>query len=178
MACSQHPACGWTSFATRLRGTFRICRKPPLITVGKERSLGIEIDGPASSDRLDGNHVPDVLGCQVDDDEIDFILGVNAKAAPSVSDRAYPIAALEGRVGRLYLHSPQSAVPNLRRSRNVRFLRRAWQLRSPGSQPCTRMPSRPAPPSVLCCGVPVVFCPCVACRLARCEFQIAFSWRK
>jgi hypothetical protein len=97
MTCSRHAICRLTSFATRLRGIFRI---RSILCRGRW-------DGGRGACRLrgfDGDDVPGVLGDDVGDDEIDFVLGGDVMSFPS-KDTAV------GDASELYLHAPQATIP-------------------------------------------------------------------
>jgi hypothetical protein len=70
----------------------------------------MEAEALAASGGFDGDDVTGVLGDDVGDDEIDFVLGVNVMSPPATV-RAYLVDTVLGGASGLYLYAPQAAVP-------------------------------------------------------------------
>ena len=70
----------------------------------------MEAEALAPSCGFDGDEVAGVFGDDVDDDEIDFVLGVDV-VSPPATVRAYCVDTVLGGASGLYLHAPQMAVP-------------------------------------------------------------------
>src|SRR5580693_2351695 len=72
--------------------------------------VGMEAEALAASGGFDGDDVPDLLGDDVGDDEIDFVLGINVMSSPAAVG-TYLVDTVLGGASGFYLHAPQVAVP-------------------------------------------------------------------
>ena len=72
--------------------------------------MGVEAEALAASGGFDGDDVAGVFGDDVGDDEINFVLGVNAATSPATMGGYLIDTALGGTRG-LYLHAPPAAIP-------------------------------------------------------------------
>ncbi len=81
-----------------------------VFVAGFTGDVGVETEALAASGGFDGDDVPDFLGDDVGDDEIDFVLGVNVATSPATVCTYLVDAAFGGASG-LHLDAPQAAVP-------------------------------------------------------------------